>query len=325
MSLFLNLTVLFLITGFLFISGCASKGDDFYKHQPTSQPLEVPPDLTIPEANSGFEIPAINSVETKKIKLEDNGSVVLKKDGRLRWLEITAPPELVWNNTKDFWITRNVELKWQNLKLGILETDWVKHYDNDFEKDRFRVRVEPGTQSGTSLLFLTHRGSQEVLVDGQVVSGWAKTFSDPELEIEILGELLGYFGLASERKSALLDEAKQKSDDAVLMVNTDIPHIAMSESTVRSWRFVMQAIDRMGHTVVDRDKKAHWLDVRIESDETSDFTPGFALSDADRELFRVQIETKNERTKITVLNDQGQLDRSESAKTFLSDLYDYIK
>ena len=35
---------------FLVLTGCASKGNDFYKHQPTLQPLDVPPDLTLPEA-----------------------------------------------------------------------------------------------------------------------------------------------------------------------------------------------------------------------------------------------------------------------------------
>jgi len=104
----------------LTLAGCASKGNDFYKDQPTLQALDVPPDLTLPEANSGFEIPKIGSVETKKITLSNGALVTLKKDGRLRWLEIKAEPEAVWNSTKDFWITKKVSLEWQNLKLGLL-------------------------------------------------------------------------------------------------------------------------------------------------------------------------------------------------------------
>jgi len=305
----------------LSLSGCASKGDDFYMHQPTSLPLEVPPDLTLPEANSGFEIPEIGSVEIKKVVLENGASIVLKKDGQLRWLEISGSPEAVWSSVKDFWTTRKVPLKWQNLKLGLLETEWVNHYDTEFEKDRFRVRVEPGLKPNTSELYLSHRGIQETMIEGQVVYGWAENVSDPELEIEVLGELLSYLGLNAERKAALLDEAKKKADHPILNVKADIPNITMKEPSNRSWRFVMQAVDRMGNTVVDRDKKVRWLDVRIEEDETLDFTPGFSLSSSERDTYRLQLSTTDGVTMITVLNDQGQADRSEAATEFLKNLH----
>jgi len=319
-----QLLMVFAVIVLLILSGCASKGDDFYMHQPTSLPLDVPPDLTLPEASSGFEIPKIGSVESQKIDLGNGALVSLKKDGRLRWLEISAPPESVWISVKDFWITKKVPLKWQNMKLGLLETEWVKHYDTEFEKDRFRIRIEPGEKPNTSQLYLSHRGVQETMIEGQVVYGWVKNLSDPELEIEVLGEMLSYFGLNAERKVALLDEAKKKADEAILSTNAEIPNIVMKETANRSWRFVMQAIDRMGHTVVERDKKVRWLDVRIEADEALDFTPGFALSNSDRDVYRVQLSTANDLTTITVLNDQGQADRSEDAKLFLQDLHSYL-
>ena len=304
----------------LVVAGCASKGNDFYKHQPTFQPLEVPPNLTIPEANSGFEIPKVGSVEIKKVVLENGAQVKLRKDGRLRWLEISAPPEAVWNTVKDFWITKNVPLEWQNIKLGLMETGWIDHYDAEFEKDRFRVRIEPGEKAGTSELYLTHRGIQEAMVEGQVIYGWADKVSDPELDIEVLGELLSFMGLNADRKMALLDEAKKRTDSAVLHLKADVPNIVMQEPANRSWRFVMQAVDRMGYTVVERDKKARWIDVKIEKDETLDFTPLFSLTSNDRNIYRVQLLTKDKMTTITVLNDLGQPDRSEQAKMFLKDL-----
>jgi len=333
MSLFLNLQtktarfqllVVCASVGFLTIAGCASKGDDFYKRQPVMKPLDVPPDLTHPEVNSGFEIPHIGSVETKKIELENGARVILKKDGRLRWLEISAPPEVVWSSAKDFWSTKKVPLKWQKLKLGLMETEWINNYESDFVKDRFRVRIEPGKQPGSSELYLSHRGFQETMVEGQVVYGWTEKLSDPETEIEVLGEMLSYFGLSADRKVALLDEAKSKADQAQLNLNADVPNITMNETANRSWRFVMQAVDRMGNTVVERNKKVRWLDIRIEADETADFTPGFALSNPDRDVYRVQLSTEHQVTVITVINDQGQPDLSEDAKLFLKALQEYL-
>lgn len=323
-QLWVAVTTTIVAAGLLTLSGCASKGNDFYKHQPTSQPLDVPPDLTLPETNSGFEIPEIGSVELKKIVLENGAAVQLKKDGRLRWLEISSSPEAVWTSVKDFWISKKVPLKWQNLKLGLLETEWVDHYDTEFEKDRFRIRVEPGKQPGTSELYLSHRGVQETMVEGQVMYGWAKDISDPDLEIEILGEMLSYFGLSTERKVAIIDEAKTKADEAIFDAKADIPAITMKETANRSWRFVMQAIDRMGYTVVERDKKVRWLDIRVEAEEALDFTPGFSLSNSDRDVYRLQLTSEKDVTKITVVNDQGQVDRSEQARLFLKELHEYL-
>ena len=322
-------SLLFLTVGItlLTLAGCASKGNDFYKHQPTLQPLDVPPDLTLPEANSGFEIPKIGSVETKKIVLSSGALVTLKKDGRLRWLEIQASPDAVWNSVKDFWITKKVPLEWQNLKLGLLETQWIKSYDSAFVQDRFRIRIEPGKAPNTSELYLSHRGVQETMIEGSVIHGWAKNVSDPEIEIEVLGEMLSYFGLSADRKVALLDEHKTKADSATLNLKAEVPAIELNETAVRSWRFVMQAVDRMGHIVVERDKKAGWLDVRIEADITADFTPGFSLSDQDdRSVYRVQLSTDKvvKSTTMTILNDQGQADRSEQAKQFLTDLHKHL-
>jgi len=313
--------LLFGVLSVVVLAGCASKGDDFYKHQPVLRPLDVPPDLTIPETNSGFEIPEIGSVETKKITLSNGGQVSLKKDGRLRWLEIEAPPEQVWDSVKNFWISRKIPLNWQNLKLGLLETEWINSVDSEFAQDRFRTRIEPGKRPDTSELYLSHRGMQETFIDGQLIDGWVKNYSDPEIEIEVLGEMLSYFGLSPERKAALLDESKIRIDAPVLQLKADVPAIVLRENAARSWRFVMQAVDHMGHTVIERDKKAGWLEVRIESEVTEDFTPGFALSNQDRDVYRIQLTTQNNVTTLTILNDQGQPDRSEQAKQFLTELH----
>lgn len=319
------LLLLILLLLSILIIGCSSKGTEFYKHQPSLQSLEVPPDLTLLDVNSGFEIPQIAEAETKIVQLTNGSDVTLKKDGRLRWLTIKADPKDVWDETKEFWIAYKVDLNWESLKLGIMETKWIDSYDSDFSQDRFRVRIEPGDNKGETDLYISHRGRQEDLLDGEVIEGWTTDYNDPELEIEVMGELLSYFGLSSDRKTAILDDAKQKPDLAKLNLKADVPGLVMKEPYNRSWRFVSQSIDRMGNVVTQRDKKAGWLDVRLTDDSvTSDFVPGFTLSDVDREVLRLKIETEDKQTTVTVLTDQGQPDRSELAKNFLQHLYDNL-
>ena len=317
--------LLIILLAFVFITGCSSKGTEFYKHQPSLQSLEVPPDLTLLDVNSGFEIPQIAEAETKKVQLSNGSAVTLHKDGRLRWLTIQAEPKDLWDETKEFWIAYKVDLNWESLKLGIMETKWIDSYESIYAQDRFRVRVEPGEKKGETDLYITHRGRQDGMSDGEVIEGWVTEFNDPELEVEVMGELLSYFGLSADRKTAILDDAKQKPGSATVNLKADVPNLVMSEPYNRSWRFVAQSIDRMGNIVTLRDKKAGWLDVRL-SDEgaTSDFIPGFALSDQDRETIRLQIKDNDKETTVTVLTDEGQPDRSELAKNFLQNLYDNL-
>ncbi len=307
------------------MAGCSSKKVDFYKHQPSLQALEVPPDLTLLDINSGFEIPQIAEAETRKVTLKHGADVRLNKDGRLRWLTIKAEPKDIWDETKDFWVSYKVDLNWESLKLGIMETRWIDSYESEYAQDRFRVRVEPGVIKGETDLYISHRGRQEALLDGELFAGWVEEFNDPELEVEVMGELLSYFGLSHDRKEAILDDTKEKPDVAVLNLEADVPFLLMKEPLNRSWRFVTQSIDRMGDIVTQRDKKVGWLDVRLsEGGATADFIPGFSLSDKERDTLRLQFTTENETTKIIVLNDEGQPDRSELAQDFLQNLHDNL-
>ena len=305
--------------------GCASKDTEFYKHQPSLQSLEVPPDLTLLDVNSGFEIPQIAEAETKKVQLMNGESVNLNKDGRLRWLTIQAEPKDLWDEMKEFWIAYKVDLNWESLKLGIMETKWIKSYESDYAEDRFRIRVEIGANKGETDLYISHRGRQEIIADDEVIEGWPENYNDPDLEVEVMGELLSYLGLSHDRKAAILDEAKQKPSVTLLDLKAEVPNLVMNEPYNRSWRFVAQSIDRMDHIVTQRDKKVGWMDVRLtEGSETSDFVPGFTLSDQDRETIRLQLVTTDKKTKVTVLTNEGQPDRSAQAKAFLQALHDNL-
>lgn len=309
----------------LWVAGCSSKGTDFYKHQPSLQSLEVPPDLTLLDVNSGFEIPQIAEAETRKVSLANGADVKLNKDGRLRWLTIKAEPQDLWGETKDFWVAYKVDLNWESLKLGVMETRWISSYESDFAQDRFRIRLEPGVNKGETDLFISHRGRQEELIDGELFEGWVKNFNDPELEIEVMGELLSYFGLSTDRKEAIIDDAKEKPDLAELNLEANIPYLRLNEPYNRSWKFIAQAVNRMDDIVTQRDKKAGWMDVRLSEDgATSDFTPGFALSSQEREILRLGLKGDGTATTVTVLTDEGQPDRSELAQKYLRNLQDNL-
>ncbi len=306
------------------LSACSTHKDTFYKHQPTGLPLEVPPDLTMVETSNTFVIPEISQVTRKQQVLVNGAELTLKKDGLLRWIEVQAAPELLWEEVNNFWLSNDVELAWENTELGIIETAWLKNYDSKYDLDRFRVRIEANSDDRAEI-YLTHRGKQQEVVDGSFVEGWADEFNDPELEIEVLGELLSYLGLSRERKEQLVQEAKKARAIASLSLKTGEPHILINDEMERAWKLVTQAVDRAGHVITQRDKAANWLEVRlVKAGQTADFVPGFALSDNEREVLRVQLQSQEGGIKVFVLNDSGQLDQTQQARDFLRELNGYL-
>lgn len=306
------------------VSACSTHKDTFYKHQPSGQPLDVPPDLTIVEATNTFEIPEISQVTMKKYSLEGGVEVSLVKDGLLRWVEVAAAPDVAWEEIKEFWLSNNVQLAWENQEFGIIETTWLQSYDSKFDLDRFRIRVE-GKANNKTEIFLTHRGKQQTFEDGYLVEGWVETFNDPELEIELLAQMLSYMGLDQERKDILIKEGKKAQAIASLDLESKDPHILINDDFERSWKLCVQAADRAGHVITVREKAQGWFELRlVDGGKTADFVPGFALSEEKREVLRIQLKQEEGGTRVFVTNDAGQQDQSEQARNFLRDLNQYL-
>lgn len=317
-------TPIIIVLVMLSVVACSSKKQTFYKHQPSGLPLEVPPDLTNIETSTTFIVPEISQVTRRKQVLENGAEIKLKKHGLLRWIEVDVAPELLWEEIKNFWLSSDVQLKWENQELGILETDWVNSYESKYDRDRFRVRVEADGNNKTEI-YLTHRGKQQDFSSGDLVEGWVDEFNDPELEIEVLGLMLSYLGLDQDRKDKLVKEARKAQAIASLDLKSEEPHIIINDVYDRAWKLVVQAVDRAGHVITQRNKASGWLDVRlVEGGRTADFVPGFALSETKREVLRVQLKSEEGSIKVFVIADNGQLDRSQQAREFLRELNGYL-
>ncbi len=306
------------------LSACSSSRDTFYKHQPSGQPLEVPPDLTAVETSNTFVIPEISQVTRKKMVLENGAAVRLRKHGLLRWIEVDASPDEVWQQVKDFWLSNHVPLAWENRQLGIMETEWLTSYDSRFDLDRFRVRIEVNDQNKTEI-YVRHRGKQQEFTEEGLISTWVDLYNDPELEVEVLGQLLVYLGLDKEQKEALLKAARKAKAIASLDLKTEEPHILIEDTFDNAWKLLIQAVDRAGHVITQRNKAEGWLEVRlVENGKTADFTPGFALSEARREILRLRVTQERGNTRVVVLMDNGQVDRSQQARDFLREVNGYL-
>ena len=244
--------------------------------------------------------------------------VRMERDGALRWLVVKATPEQVWPVLKAFWISNGFTLKLDDPKIGVMETDWAQSreaapqdffkrmlntvVDNLFSsplRDKYRTRIERGAEPGTTEIYVTHKGMEEVLAKDYTGTSWQTRPEDVELENEYLKKLALRLGTSQSEADALMadngakkdgkdfkdakdakdakdvkdgnkgtqDEATKGSAEKSFAKIVKQPDgdliIAINEPFDRAWRRVGLALDRSGFTVEDRDRAAGVYYVRF--------------------------------------------------------------
>ena len=261
-----------------------------YKSAGQIQPLEIPPDLTVPSADDRFSVPdgksgsgtTLSTYEGGKTAgttdksakvLPTNSKIKLERDGSQRWLKVNMPAEELWLQVKDFWQESGFILKIDAPAAGVMETDWAENraklpqdivrstigkvFDGLYstsERDKFRTRLERGKDAGMTEVYISHRGMQEIYTSElKKDTRWQPRKADPELETEMLLRLANRLGSEDARAQA---ETQPKPEDRAKLVkaNDGKSQLDVLEDFERAWRRVGLALDRVGFTVDDRDR-----------------------------------------------------------------------
>jgi outer membrane protein assembly factor BamC len=370
---------------FVALPGCSlfgGKNSDYRAQGTRIQPLEVPPDLTQPTLDDRFTIPD-GKATTFSAYNKDRGTASaasggtvgalkvenarIERAGGQRWLVVKAEPARVWPVVKEFWTESGFVLKRETAELGIMETDWREdrtRIPQDFirntvgrvldglwstgERDKFRTRIEAGAESGTTDIFISHRGLEEVSSGADKANtSWQARPNNGELESEMLGRLLTKFGIAAEAAKAVVAAAPTTAAGApagntapaaprAAYDKTAGGNLTVNEAFDRAWRRVGLALDRSGFTVEDRDRSKGLFFVRYidpEADGKASGKKGFLDSlafwrkddPADRPLYRIFVAEKSGSSEVQVQGADGKAENSPTAKRILSLLLDQLK
>jgi len=208
--------------------------------------LEVPPDLTQPARDDRYAVPDLSpkgsatfseyAGERKPGATASTGPAVLpsadkmrvERAGTQRWLVVAGTPEKLWPQIKEFWQELGFIVNLELPEAGVMETDWAedraklpqdiirstlgKVFDSLYstaERDKFRTRLEPGGEPGTTEVYVSHRGMYEVYVnEGKSETRWQPRPADPGIEAEMLRRLMVRLGADEARAQTVLAEAK---------------------------------------------------------------------------------------------------------------------
>ena len=349
-----------------------------YRSATRTQPLEVPPDLSAPIYDDRFQIKGDapgsatysaygrdreglpRAGQSKLLPAVDKARI--ERSGTQRWLVVQGEPEPIWNTVREFWIELGFVIANEQPQLGLLETAWAENRAKipddlirrtigwifDFaystnERDKFRARIERGTEAGTTEIYISHRGMVEVASQtnstGPASFVWQPRPADPELEAEMLRRLMIRIGLPAEKAQTVVAAATAVSPSSperarLEKANDGITRLQVDDSFDRSWRRVGLALDRIGFTVVDRDRSQGLYYVRYADPDADpkkqeqsffDKLAFWRSPESKQEQYRIAVTEAGSKSLVAVQSREGAAEKSATADRILNLLLAQLK
>ncbi len=368
------LRLLAVATALLMVTGCETnqftKKID-YKSAASAPSLELPPDLTTPQYDDRFSVTTASGLAAQgtrpkgpeTIAPDANAEARIARAGTQRWLVVKTTPEIAWNTSRQFWGSVGFVLAVEQPTLGIMETDWAENradvpntwlqqtigkyidiFGNTYKRDKFRTRIERGNEPGTVDIYISHRGAEQVptsTIDPKPGQGdgfvWAVMPPDPGLEAEMLTRLMIRFG-ATEAQATTMVQASASPLAPERARLEKAPNgssqLIVDDSFDRAWRRVGLALDRVGFTVVDRDRSKGTYFVRYANPEAEGATKDKGFLDKlmfwkDKtekpEQYRITVAQADPNSLVTVQDPDGAPDKSANGEKILALLKDQLK
>ena len=244
-----------------------------YQGDEMADSLVIPPDLTKPNSQGLF---FENLEVTDKVNLATEvQNVEIKRDAYRRWLLVDMPPSDVWSLSKEFFRSFGFKIEKENIKIGILETDYLEIDTVVPDKslgairtflskalqtqyglpiaDKYRIRIESLDDPNQSEVYLTLASIGEV-VHGEL-RVWQPREKDVELEIEMLLRLMVFLG--SDRSEAinkiLASDKKIESPVSVIKSESGYATLVFKYNKKQAWSYLGWALDELDVDIEDRD------------------------------------------------------------------------
>jgi outer membrane protein assembly factor BamC len=357
----------------LFVSGCETLVEGrkvSYKTVKPLPPLDMPPDLVTQPGTGNSGVPGTGTTTYSEFAagqkftpaaaadsgvLPEFSDIRLARDGAARWLIVKSTPEALWPRVHDFVLANGLLIARENPQTGIIETDWAENrakvgsggqlllakwlstlYSTG-TRDRFRVRLERGAQTGTTEVYLTHQGMEEVDNKGSVTGGeqgtlWRPRPTEPELEVEMMRLLMVHLGRSEVQAKAVLAGAETKSSErAKLNKGSTGATLSLQDDLDRAWRRIGLSLDRLGFTVEDRDRTKGVYYVRYIDPDTAGkkggwFSGWFSKDEGKpKEQFQIHLKGASGGTDVEVLDKAGTPETSDTSNRILALLYEQLK
>lgn len=337
-----------------------------YKSAGKAPTLEIPPDLSQVSRDDRYSVPDVGgkgsatfsaySADRSAANQAQNSMVLpqvdkvrVERSGSQRWLVVAAPADKLWDNVKEFWQELGFIISVERPDAGVMETDWAENrakIPDDLirstlgklldtlystgERDKFRTRFEQGAEAGTTDIYISHRGMEEVYTSSaRDDTRWQPRPADPELEAEMLRRLMVRLGADDKRAEASL-AAAVKAEPKAKLAATDGGKLEVYERFDRAWRRVGLALDRVGFTVEDRDRSrglyfVRYVDPEVDNRKKDEgwmsklaFWKSSSAPASAQVQYRIHVSDVGGQSVVQVLTSEGGTDKSDTAKRIIN-------
>ena len=341
-----------------------------YKSASNTPSLELPPDLKSPQYDDRYNVSTASGLAARdatKPKTGDQiapnqvGDARIVKAGNERWLQVKSTPEQAWNIARQFWLESGFVLATELPTYGVLETDWAENraelppdfvrstigkyadlFYTTYKREKYHTRIERGNDPGTVDIYVSSRVMEQVptaKIDNSspAAFAWALMPPDPGRDAEWLARLMVRFGIPETQADASVRAAgpggAASPDRAQLQKASDgVNQLVLDDSFDRAWRRVGLALDRIGFTVVDRDRSKGQYFVRYADPEAAAKSEGLLTKlmfwkskDEKPEQYRITVAQADPRSVVTVQDPAGAPDKSATGEKILTLLKDQLK
>ncbi|MBL4820890.1 MAG: outer membrane protein assembly factor BamC [Gammaproteobacteria bacterium] len=257
----------------------------------------VPENVLASREDYSANIPRPQPLDTNRPE-----GVVIRRYSGENWIVIAASPGQVWPRVRDFWAQAAIELEYENPVEGIMETGWLDSSTSGGNRDKYRLRIEPGLHAGSSDIFVLHINRPRNFVGTELVI-WPEASESEDQEFEIMQQISQYLAdrtdiYSSSSSSLLAGSLAGEKKANLLETETDDSILELRISLTRAWAQVGQALERADVSIVERDREASVFDVEFSGIEVEADSPGFfrrVFSRGDEEVvvelpFRITLE-----------------------------------
>ena len=291
--------------------------------------LEIPPDLSdMGDAESTYTVPGKATTykdyknrqnpepKVAKIGIQPTDMKIVKS-GTLRWLVVKKDRKILWTHVEDFWEDMGFEIRKSSKRTGIMETEWIKTSDLNRNKGgslsrfdqwldnmsgfadrrKFRTRVEPGQEPGTTEIYLSQRSARSGTMDHERIlaerAGSSTTprdkyalpeyitddqntekidisqerkLDDYEIDSELLTRLMVKLG-ASDLDAKKIVKNPTTQNHAEYITQNNESHVKLNDPFDRSWRRLTLALDIIGFITEDKNRSEGILYVKYKNTE----------------------------------------------------------
>ncbi len=335
-----------------------------YKSSGSTPTLEVPPDLSTPTYDDRYQVATASGQAAARATAKPSEVLPTSADARLvragseRYLVVKTSEDVAWKTVRNFWTKNGFVVASEQASLGIMETDWAENraavpqdfmqrfvskyvsFMNDtYKRDKFRTRIERGTEPGTVEIFISHHGAAQLPTKNNKGIGedfqWQATPADINLEAEFLGRMMIAFGTPEDKATESVAALSTQPERAVIEKGKDgASQLVVDDAFDRAWRRVGLALDRTGFTVVDRDRSKGLYFVRYANPDLDakksekgwlEKLAFWKTDDIKPEQYRVVVTQADPKSVVTVQDPAGAPDKSVNSDKILALLKDQLK